>query len=65
MKADELRTMSISDLTSKISEMSIELFKYRMQLATNQLEKYHKIKELKRNIARAKTVLCEMERSAK
>lgn len=63
MKADEFRAMSTTDIVSKISDMSIELFKYRMQLATNQLEKYHKLKELKRDIARAKTILGEMKRA--
>jgi len=63
MKASELREMSTSDIESKISDMSVELFKYRMQMATNQLEKYHKIKELKRDIARAKTVIGEMKRA--
>ncbi len=63
MKAAELRSMSVPDIESKINELSVELFKFRMQLATNQLEKFHKIKELKRDIARANTILGELKRA--
>jgi large subunit ribosomal protein L29 len=63
MKAAEFRSMSVSEIDTKIKELSIELFKYRMQLATNQLEKFHKLKELKRDIARANSILGEIKRA--
>ncbi len=63
MKASEFRQLSTQDLENKIQEMSVELFKFRMQHATNQLEKPHKVKELRRDIARAKTVLTELKRA--
>ncbi len=62
MKVAELRSMSITDIETKIKDLNIELFKYRLQLATSQLEKFHKLKELKRDIARANTILGEMKR---
>jgi large subunit ribosomal protein L29 len=63
MKVAEFRSMSAVDIESKIKELSIELFKYRMQMATNQLEKSHKLKEIKRDIARANTILGEIKRT--
>ncbi len=63
MKAAELRELSVTELKTKIDELSVELFKYRMQLATSQLEKFHKIKELKRDIARGNTILSEIKRT--
>jgi large subunit ribosomal protein L29 len=54
--------MSAADIDAKIKELSVELFKYKMQFATNQLEKFHKLKELKRDIARANTILGEIKR---
>ncbi|MEE9426219.1 MAG: 50S ribosomal protein L29 [Methylococcales bacterium] len=62
IKVAEFRSMSISDIEIKIKELNVELFKYRLQLATSQLEKFHKLKELKRDIARANTILGEMKR---
>lgn len=62
MKVAELRSMSVTDIEAKIKELYVELFKYRIQLATSQLEKFHKLKELKRDIARAHTILGEMKR---
>ncbi len=62
MKATEFRVMPKTDIETKIKELNVELFKYRLQLATSQLEKFHKLKELKRDIARANTILGELKR---
>ena len=59
MKAAELRSMSVEALESKVKELKAELFNLRFQLAINQLDNPHKITDVKRDIARIMTVLCE------
>ncbi len=57
MKASELRDMKPMELETKLSELKAELFNLRFQHAINQLENPQRIKEVKRDIARVKTVL--------
>ncbi len=59
MNAKELREMSVEQLTVKLGELKEELFNLRFQLAVNQLDKPHKITEVKHDIARVMTVLRE------
>ena len=59
MKAAELREMTAEQLTAKLAELKEELFNLRFQLAINQLDKPHKITEVKHDIARVMTVLRE------
>ena len=59
MNAKELRAMSAEQLTAKLGELKEELFNLRFQLAINQLDKPHKITEVKHDIARVMTVLRE------
>ncbi len=59
MKAIELRNMSVEELNTKLGELKEELFNLRFQLAINQLDKPHKITEVKHDIARVMTVLRE------
>ena len=59
MKTSEIREMSREDIIIKIAELQDELFDLRMQKATAALEKPHKIKEIKKTIARMKTILSE------
>ena len=59
MNAKELRTLSVDELNSKLGELKEELFNLRFQLAVNQLDKPHKITEVKHDIARVMTVLRE------
>ena len=59
MKATELRDMTAEQLTAKLGELKEELFNLRFQLAINQLDNPHKITDVKRDIARIMTVLCE------
>lgn len=61
MKASELRNKSIEELEIEAKELKSELFKLRFQLATNQLDNPHRIKTVKRNIARVKTLIREKE----
>ena len=61
MKANEIREKTEQELENELIELKSELFKLRFQLATNQLDNPMKLKEVKRNIARVKTVLRERE----
>lgn len=64
MKASKLREFTTEELNHKIEEFKNELFNLRFQLATGQLENPMVIKAVKRDIARAKTILRERELSA-
>ena len=59
MNANELRELSVEELSTKLGELKTELFNLRFQLAINQLDKPHKITEVKHDIARVMTVLRE------
>ncbi|MBQ7922235.1 MAG: 50S ribosomal protein L29 [Clostridia bacterium] len=59
MKATELRNKSGEELESMLESLKSELFNLRFQLAINQLENPHKIKETKKEIARVMTVIAE------
>ena len=61
MKANEVRKMSASELEVKLSELKKDLFNLRLQHATNQLENPVRIAQVKRDIARVKTVIRELE----
>ena len=63
MKASEIRKMSKNDIEKKIVELKTELFELRMKQATGNLDKPHKINELRKTIARLKTVLNEIDGS--
>ena len=59
MNAKELREMTAAELNAKLGDLKEELFNLRFQLAINQLDKPHKITEVKHDIARVMTVLRE------
>ncbi len=61
MKIDKIRNMSQSELESEELKLKKELFNLRFQHVTGQLENPLKMKEIKRDIARVKTVLRENE----
>ena len=61
MKTSEVREMSQAELQTELSELKSELFKLRFQLVTNQLENPMKLKDVKKSIARVKTVIRERE----
>ena len=61
MKASEIREKSQVELEKELAELKSELFKLRFQLATNQLDNPMKLKDVKRSIARVKTVIRERE----
>ncbi|MFZ5426025.1 MAG: 50S ribosomal protein L29 [Thermodesulfobacteriota bacterium] len=59
MTTKELRELDEAKLAEKLSQSQEELFKLRFQHATAQLEKTHRLKELKKDIARVKTVMSQ------
>ena len=61
MKANEVRKMSSADLEKKLTEQKKDLFQLRLQHATNQLENPVRITEVKRDIARVKTIIREQQ----
>jgi large subunit ribosomal protein L29 len=61
MKAKELRELTKEELKEKAKELSQELFNLRFQKATGQLGNTAMIPKTKRDLARAKTVLRELE----
>ena len=62
MKTAELRDLDIEALGKKLSESREELFKLRFQHATAQLEKTHRLREVRKDIARIMTVQTEKKR---
>ena len=61
MKTNELRKLTTEDLNKKIAECKEELFNLRMQKATGMLEKPSRIHELRKEVARMKTIIRERE----
>lgn len=59
MKAKELRDLSADELSKKAAELNQELFNLRFQLHTGHLENSARIPQVRREIARVKTVLRE------
>ena len=61
MKASEIRNMTQEELQKELNELKSELFILRFQLVTNQLENPMKLRDVKKNKARVKTVMRERE----
>ncbi|MGB9859108.1 MAG: 50S ribosomal protein L29 [Moorellaceae bacterium] len=61
MKAKELRELSTEELERKVVDWKQELFNLRFQQATGQLDNPMRLREVRRNIARAYTILRERE----
>ncbi len=59
MKANELREKSVDDLNKELLELTREKFNLRMQTATGQMNRTHQLKNVRRSIARVKTILNE------
>ncbi len=64
MKVSEIRELSNQELQDKIRELKEELFNLRFQMVTGQLENTMRIREVRKTIARVKTVQRERELSA-
>ena len=61
MKASEVRNLSVAELNTKLDSLKKDLFLLRMQHATNHLDNPIRISNVRRDIARVKTVLHEKQ----
>ena len=59
MKVSEFRDLHVDELRERAKEMDDQLFRLRIQKSMGQLEAAHKLKTLRRDLARVKTVLRE------
>jgi len=59
MKAKEVRDLTAADLEKRLSELKEELFNLRFQLATGQLDNPMRIRDVRKDIARVKTIMRE------
>ena len=64
MKAKELFNLSAGELDQQLASLKEELFNLRFQLATGQLDNPMKIRDVKKNIARVKTIQRQQELKA-
>lgn len=65
MKASELREQTVEELQQQEKDLQRELWKTRMNNYTNQLDDTAKIRRLRRDIARVKTILAERQGAQK
>ena len=61
IKMTEIRKLTTQELNKKLEENKKELFNLKFALSTGNLEKPHRIKELRHEVAKIKTVLRERE----
>jgi len=61
MKVTEFRDLDVDELRQREKDMDDQLFRLRIQKSMGQLEAAHKLKALRRDLARVKTVLREKE----
>ena len=59
MKAEDIRTKTPDELTDQLAALKKEQFNLRFQRATGQLEKTARIREVRRDIARIKTIAAQ------
>lgn len=64
MKIDDLRAMTMDELRTKLGELSEEQFNLRFRLATEPLDDPLRIRKVRREIARVRTLIREKEASA-
>ncbi|MBS4197871.1 MULTISPECIES: 50S ribosomal protein L29 [Lederbergia] len=61
MKANEIRDLTTAEIEQNVKSLKEELFNLRFQLATGQLENTARLREVRKEIARMKTVIRERE----
>lgn len=61
MKANEIRTLSIGEIETKLSDAREELMKLRFQQVTGQLTDTNRMRFVRRDIARMSTIIRELE----
>lgn len=61
MKFTEIRSLSLDELNNKLADLKAELFNLRFQHTINQLENPMRINAVKKDIARIKTIMTELD----
>ncbi|OWZ84482.1 50S ribosomal protein L29 [Natranaerobius trueperi] len=61
MKTKEIRNLTNKELDAKLDELKEELFNLRFQVATGQIENPMRLKQVRKDIARIKTIMRERE----
>ena len=64
MKASDLRSRTLDELTEEVDTLGREIFNLRFQRAGGQLENTARVRQVRRDIARIKTILGERNRAA-
>jgi large subunit ribosomal protein L29 len=64
MKAPEIRELTVDDLRARVKDLEDQTFRLRIQKSMGQLEAPAKVREIRRDLARIKTILREKERQA-
>jgi large subunit ribosomal protein L29 len=64
VRAQEVRALSVNEIEGRLSDAEEEFFNLRAQFTVGQLENFNRLTDLKRDIARLKTVLRERELAA-
>ncbi len=64
MKASDLRSRTVDELTEEVDTLGREIFNLRFQRASGQLENTARVRQVRRDIARIKTILGERNRAA-
>jgi large subunit ribosomal protein L29 len=64
MKATDVRAKTEDELTTELEALKKEQFNLRFQRATGQLENTARVRQIRRDIARINTILCEKRVSA-
>ena len=63
MRAEEIRELSVDEIKARVAELEEERFRLRFRSATEQLENPLRLRTIRKDIARLKTVLTERERA--
>jgi len=64
MKATEVRELTVDDLRARVKDLEDQTFRLRIQKSMGQLEAPARVREIRRDLARIKTILREKERQA-
>ena len=64
MKATEIRELNVDDLRARVKDLDDQLFRLRLQKSMGQLEAPAKVRDVRKDLARMKTILREKEQTA-
>lgn len=64
MRISEIRQLSDEEISHRVIDLKDELFRLRFQLISGQLQNFRRIRQVKREIARVKTIIRERELEA-